>query len=84
MFLWDRKNQEPTLNCKIGSMQVSVITNSVCSFNNRLEQCFSTSGPQRPLSGPPNFSNFVSYVHNYYKFYKKPTLLAIKHQEKTK
>ena len=29
MFLWDRKNQEPTLVCKIGSMQVITLTTTV-------------------------------------------------------
>ncbi len=44
-----------------------------------IEQCFSTGGPKRSLSGSPNFSHFVSnhyFIHNYYKFDKKPTLLA--------
>jgi len=33
------------------------------------------------VSGPPIFSHLVlncNFTHNYYKFYKKPTLLAIK------
>jgi len=49
-------------------------------------QCFSTSGPQ-PSSGPyrswslsPNVSYFVlnpKLIHDYYKFYKKPILVAV-------
>jgi len=43
-------------------------------------QCFSTGGPrptggpQRSLSGPPNFNHFVlnrNFIHYYYKFYKR-------------
>jgi len=56
-----------------------------------LEQCFSTGGPrpsggpQRSLSGPPNLYHFVSnynFIHNYYKFYKKPNFLAIQASRK--
>jgi len=41
-----------------------------------IDQCFSTGGPQRSLSRPPNFSQVFSnrkFIHNYYKFYKTPT-----------
>ncbi len=45
-----------------------------------LNQCFSTGGPRSFLCGPPNFSHFVlncNFLHNYYNFYEKPTLLAL-------
>jgi len=74
---------------QIGQELKHPVISSLCT----LEQWFSTGGPrpsggpQRFVSGPPNFSNFVSnhnFKHNYYKFYKKPTLLAIRASRKDK